>query len=396
MRTRVFYNLPESACYGCQACAQICPSGAINMKEDDEGFLFPHIDSDKCIECNLCEKTCPTQLNVIESLFHKTPDYVDAAWEHNIEDRLESTSGGAFFAIALKWLENGGIVYGAGFDDKLNVRHIRISDTEELKRLRGSKYVQSDVSDSFKLVKNDLKQGVKVLYSGTPCQIAGLRSFLKKNYDNLLTIDLVCHGVPSPLIFKEHLKYQERKYNSQLIDYKFRHKKRTGWRSYIKYIFSTKNSKAVNIGNDYYAFCFYNSYINRRSCFQCKFSCSTRIGDITLSDFWHAENKCKKLRKIRKYGFNMVMCNTQKGRDAYTSSMEKLNYITLPIQVAIDGDVRLRHTESAPAERETIFKEFHEHGYEWLTINRWRKSSLIPRFIPTFVKNLIYEIKARI
>lgn len=396
MRTRVFYNLPESACYGCQACAQICPSGAINMKEDDEGFLFPHIDSDKCIECNLCEKTCPTQLNVVETLFHRTPDNVDAAWEHNIEDRLESTSGGAFFAIAHKWLENGGVVYGAGFDENLNVKHIRISHIDELKRLRGSKYVQSDVSDSFKLVKNDLKQGVRVIYSGTPCQIGGLRSFLKKDYDNLVTIDLVCHGVPSPLIFKEHLKYQEQKFGSQLIDYKFRGKKKTGWRSYIKYYFKNGESKSFFLGGDFFAYCFYRAFYNRRSCFQCGFSCSSRVGDITLSDFWNAENKCKKLRKIRKHGFNMVMCNTQKGRDAYTSSMEKLNYITLPTHVAIDGDVRLRHTESKPAERDIIFKEFHKHGYEWLTINRWRRPSLISRLIPTFVKNLIYEIKARI
>ncbi|QCD41029.1 4Fe-4S dicluster domain-containing protein [Duncaniella dubosii] len=180
MRTHVFYNLPESACYGCQACAQICPVGAIEMLNNREGFLYPKINSTKCIECNLCEKTCPTQENVVNPLFHTLPKDVQAAWNINFEDRLTSTSGGIFYVLGRKWIENGGIVYGVDFDDHLNVVHTRVNNIAGLQRLRGSKYVQSDITGILQQVKDDLKNGLKVLFSGTPCQVGGLRTFLKK------------------------------------------------------------------------------------------------------------------------------------------------------------------------------------------------------------------------
>ncbi len=396
MRTKVFYDLPESACYGCRACAQICPVNAIEMHADREGFLFPEIDTDKCIGCDLCEKTCPTQNSVINPLFYKTPENVDAAWEKNLTDRLNSTSGGVFYAIAYKWIADGGVAYGAAFDDHLVIKHIRVSQLEELKRLRGSKYVQSDVTNTYVHVRTDLRHGLKVLYSGTPCQIAGLRAFLKKDYEKLLTIDLVCHGVPSPLMFREHLNYQRHRYGKAIVCYQFRSKKLSGWRSYIKYIFEGGNSKSFFWGGDFFAYCFYRAFYNRKSCFQCGFSRSSRVGDITLSDFWNAENKYGSLRKVRKYGFNMVMCNTSKGRCAYEKAIEKLNHMSLPTEIAIKGDVRLRHAEPMPAERNTIFNEYFEHGYDWLVANHWSGLSLKSRIIPTWIKNLIYELKARL
>ncbi len=396
MRTKVFYDLPETACYGCQACAQICPVSAISMVPDEEGFLFPQIDTDKCIECNLCEKTCPTQESVAKPLFNAIPTNVDAAWEKDFDARLESTSGGAFYIFGKKWIEDGGVVYGADFDDKLHVRHCKAVTIEELQRQRGSKYVQSDLSGILKAVRTDLKAGIKVLFSGTPCQVAGLRAFLKKDYPNLICIDLVCHGVPSPLIFLEHLKYVEKTSGKQIVDYKFRGKERSGWRAYIKYIFKDKTVEKRFLGNDFYAYSFYRSRFNRRSCFSCGFSHAKRVGDITLSDFWNAERYSKELRKQRKYGFNMIMCNTEKGRNLYNETISKFGRIELPLQIAVDGDVRLRHAEKAPLDRDSIFQEYHTHGYEWLVNNRGPKNSIASRLTPTWVKNLIYEIKSRI
>ncbi|WP_300502338.1 Coenzyme F420 hydrogenase/dehydrogenase, beta subunit C-terminal domain [Bacteroides caecimuris] len=396
MRTKVFYNLPETACYGCQACAQICPVSAIEMKSDKEGFLFPKIDTEKCIECNLCEKSCPTQEKVSNPLFHPTPENVDAAWEKDFQARLESTSGGAFYVMAKRWIENGGVVYGAEFDENLCVRHQRADSIDALKRQRGSKYVQSNLDGIMKQVKADLVNGVKVLFSGTPCQVAGLRSFLKKDYPNLICIDLVCHGVPSPMIFTEHLRYIETTRGKQITDYKFRGKERSGWRAYIKYIFKDCKEEKNFLGEDFYAYCFYNSRFNRRSCFTCGFSQSQRVGDITLSDFWNAEKVCKSLRIPRKYGFNMVMCNTPKGEALYQSAIDKLEHLSLPVKVAIEGDVRLRHTEDAPVDRESIFDEYYSHGYNWLVENRGPHYSIASRYTPTWLKNLVYEIKARI
>lgn len=396
MRTHVFYNLPESACYGCQACAQICPVGAIEMLNNREGFLYPKINSTKCIECNLCEKTCPTQENVVNPLFHTLPKDVQAAWNINFEDRLTSTSGGIFYVLGRKWIENGGIVYGVDFDDHLNVVHTRVNNIAGLQRLRGSKYVQSDITGILQQVKDDLKNGLKVLFSGTPCQVGGLRTFLKKDYENLVCVDLVCHGTPSPLIFKEHISFIQNKTNQKIIDYKFRGKEKTGWRAYIKYIYPDGKSEKKILGNDFFAYSFYKSRFNRKSCFSCGFSRSERVGDITLSDFWNAEKYYKPLRLQRKYGFNLIMCNNQKGQNLLRKISSDIESITLPVDVAIKGDVRLRHSEPIPPERDSIFEEFYLHGYEWLTKNRCIRHSWRNKIIPIFIKNLIYEIKARI
>lgn len=366
------------------------------MARNKEGFLFPEIDSSKCVECGLCEKSCPTQDNVINPLFHETPEVVEAAWEKDMEARLQSTSGGLFYVFAKKWIESGGLVYGAAFDEHLNVHHVCVNDIDGLKRLRGSKYVQSDVRGIYKEIKKRLLAGDRVMFSGTPCQVAGLKSFLKKDYENLITADLVCHGVPSPLIFESHRMYLESSRGKKLVDYKFRGKEKSGWRSYIKYIFNDSTIEKKSLGNDFFAYCFYNSKFNRKSCSSCQFSQSKRVGDITLSDFWNAENTIKSLRKQRKYGFNMVMCNSRKGENLYSTIKDKVEYVSTPSIIAINGDIRLRRAEPSPADREQFFEDYYAHGYEWLVKNHNPRKSGLSKIVPIWIKNLIYEIKARI
>lgn len=192
----------KSNCCGCNACVQKCPKQCISMREDDEGFLYPYVDKTLCIECGLCEKTCP----IINSKEERKPLNVFAAKNQNDEVRMQSSSGGIFTLLAENVIDEGGVVFGAGFNERWEVVHSFAENKKDLAKFRGSKYVQSKVGNSYKLAEAFLKQGRKVLYSGTPCQIAGLKQYLRKDYVNLLAVDFICHGVPSPGVFRTYLR----------------------------------------------------------------------------------------------------------------------------------------------------------------------------------------------
>ena len=396
MRDFVYTNKSIEECYVCKACEQICPKNAITMSENEEGFQYPHIDTSKCVDCGLCQCVCPTQMENISVLFHVTPQTVSAAWNPNLSERLESTSGGMFFLLACQFINERGVVYGADYREDLTVFHCRFDDSEALKRARGSKYVQSDINDTFLQVRTDLKNGRKVLFSGTPCQIAGLRLFLRKPYDNLFTIDLVCHGVPSPFFFKKNLTFLEKEYGDHVVDFKFRAKKKSGWRSYVKYVFNQRKPIWDFLGKNYYTHAFHLGYFNRASCYTCDFSRSERVGDITLSDFWGAEKHCRSLKKARKWGFNLVMCNTPQGRSLYETVLKYVESMECPVEWAIQGDVRLRHTEQRPGMRDKAYKLLSEKGYAYMSSVYGIKESLPQRLIPAWAKNLIREIQSRI
>lgn len=393
MRSFIYSNKSIDACYGCQACMQICAHKAITMVRNEEGFIYPQIDENKCTDCSMCEKVCPTQETNLISAFHEVPKEVYALWNKDLEDRLASTSGGAFFLLATKVIEEGGIVYGVGYNDELMACHKRVDNVESLKLLRGSKYMQSDVNTTYKQTKEDLKAGKTVLFSGTPCQIAGLKLFLRKEYQKLIMIDLVCHGTPSPMIFKEHINYLENKYGDKIVDFKFRAKKRTGWRSYAEYVFKRIKSVSFFWGGDYYCHAFHHGYLNRESCFSCQFSKAERISDITLSDFWGGENYSKELKKQRKYGFNLVMCNTKAGKKLVDSIADKVERRLFPVDNAIKGDIRLRSTESRSDFRNEAYKICKEKGYAYMVDTYGLKITLAQKLVPTWMKNLIREIQ---
>lgn len=394
MKTFIYENKPTEYCYGCSACKEICHAKAITMVADKEGFLYPQINSAICTNCGLCEKICPTQEENIYKLFHSCPQHVNAAWNKNLADRLESTSGGIFFLLANQCINDGGVVYGVALDEELHAKHVRISSQQELYCLRGSKYVQSDTQETFQQIKQDLLSGTYVLYSGTPCQIAGLRLFLRKDYEELITIDLVCHGVPSPYIFKEHIHYIEKKEKDKITDFKFRAKKKSGWRSYAKYIFRKRQPIYNYWGADYFCHAFQQGYLNRKSCFTCNFSTSKRIGDITLSDFWNAEKYSKELKRQRKYGFNLVMCNSPKGQNLFKKIDSSIECRSFPIAIAIKGDVRLRQAEPCPAFREQVYEICRNKGYDYLVKNHKRHATFIEKIVPTWSKNIIKEIQS--
>lgn len=223
-------------CAGCTSCMASCPKNAITMEKDGWGFQYPSIDMKKCVNCGLCDKVCP----FVQSSSAKLPIQEVYAVKHRDAEILkESTSGGIFTAISDYVLEQGGVVYGAAFDENMVVRHMRATTPEQRNRMRGSKYVQSDMGDIFTQVKQDIIKKKKVLFTGTPCQVAGLKNFLKNATDGLICLDLICHGVPSPVIYKEHLNFLSEKMKMNVLDYKFRPKD-WGWHIHREIVYGEK------------------------------------------------------------------------------------------------------------------------------------------------------------
>lgn len=331
----------KEKCTGCMACYNICSHKAIKMKSNNEGFLYPGIDKLKCVNCHLCEKVCP-QINQI-ILVEKYEKKVFAAWQKSKAILKKSTSGGAFSAFAKVILNRSGAVYGAGFDANLKVVHKRINNIKSLSELRGSKYVQSEIGDTFKQVKRDLDNGLLVLYSGTPCQIDALYSFLSKKYvGKLYTIDLVCHGVPSPLVYKEYLKYMSKKYNSKISDIYFRYKK-PGWFVFgMKILFENGKIYENDTYHDPFIRGFLREYFLRPSCHDCQYTNINRPADITLADFWgYKETSFQD--QDNDQGISMVMINNENGENLFNLSKNNLKAFHRTLEDAVQGNQALKN-----------------------------------------------------
>ena len=274
----------KADCCGCSACEQICPVHAISMRRDELGFDYPVVNENTCINCKACDEVCPpkNEFNV------RIPQYVYAVKNKNNEERIRSSSGGVFPILAKDVLAKGGTVYGAAFDQKWNVHHIKIESEGELFLLQGSKYVQSKMGTTFMQVRKNLQEGRLVLFSGTPCQVAGLLRFLKKRYINLITVDVACHGVPNPRIWEDFLKKTSS--NKTIEKIKFKNKS-TGW-NWDSYSFSMtisgKTSK-TNVWKHPYMRLFLNDFILRPSCHTCHYRSGKSGADITIADYWGIE-----------------------------------------------------------------------------------------------------------
>ena len=275
-------------CTGCGACVQRCPKRCISWTEREFGFRYPQIDKDACVNCGQCEKVCP----IDKALEVSAEQKAYAAVHKDDEVLAKSTSGGAFTAIADAVFAQGGIVYGAAMLDGMQVKHIRTSGKDDFEGLRSSKYLQSDTGTTYQMVEQDLKQGKTVLYSGTPCQIDGLKNFLGKDYENLYTADIVCHGVGSQAYFDKYMDYARERYG-KIKALRFRSKEYAGWScgGGVVVVDSSDCLKKIpyrDFDNYYYSY-FLSGDIYRKSCYSCKYANTNRVGDFTLGDYWGVE-----------------------------------------------------------------------------------------------------------
>lgn len=313
----------KSQCCGCTACASICPKNAIVMVPDGMGFKYPKVDVLKCTECGLCENVCSFNENYDKSLNLSEP-VIFAARHKDIHEVETSRSGAAFIAISDYVLDNGGIVYGVGYKDHFRVAHKRAITKEERNEFKGSKYVQSDLEGIFAQIRKDLKNGNTVLFSGTPCQTAGLNSFIgKKLRENLILVDIVCHGVPSPYIWKDYIEYVENKYKSKITKVDFRDKTRIGWAGHIE---SFVMSNGEKIESNIYADLFCNNIMLRQSCGVCHYTNIKRPSDFTIADYWGWEKVSDDFNSDDK-GCSLLFINSSKGQSLFQNFAYKLNLI---------------------------------------------------------------------
>lgn len=312
-------NIKKEECCGCGSCYVSCPRQCIEMQEDNEGFFYPRINESLCVDCHICEKSCPS-LNVVSDVSEKKC-YVAI---NNSDERMLSSSGGMFVLLARKIIEDGGVVVGAAFDDNWLVHHVLCEKADDLTRLMGSKYLQSRNYEAYDATKRLLEENKKVLYTGTACQIAGLKRFLKKDYYNLLTVDVLCHGVPSPGVWKRYLKELTQSYGNKITNVSFRDKD-TGWKNYSMTIcFGNGKTYSQKHCEDTYMHLFLSNVILRPSCHVCKYKSVDRPSDLTIGDAWGVDDLFPDYYDDK--GTSVVVIHSAKGQALFDSISLSLNH----------------------------------------------------------------------
>ncbi len=355
-------NLPFIKCSGCAACVQVCPKSAILMKANSEGFLYPNVNAELCINCKLCEKTCPVLNEKGSGEFSERKTY--AAIFNNEKLRLESSSGGMFTALAEKIINDGGVVFGAEFDTDFSVKHGWTETSEGLERFRGSKYLQSRTENSFLECKKFLEDGRKVLFTGTSCQIAGLKSFLRKDYEKLFAVDVICHGVPSPALWQKYIKFREKKSASRILKTAFR-RKNDGWKLYsLSFTFANDSEYSQPLTKDKYLQLFLKDNALRESCYECSFRGDGHKADITLADFWGVENILPDFFDDK--GTSLVIIHNEKGMDFFTDVKDMCCYKEVDFYEAIKFNPAYYKSVKRPEKRKTFYKNFEKSSIETL------------------------------
>lgn len=370
---------PEKDCTGCFACMNICPKNAISVGTDKMGKTIPRVDSAKCVDCRLCQKTCPAN----NPLVRCEPKNVYAAWSKNEQDIRLSSSGGAASVFSRKILQEGGVVFGAAVIDGM-VSHIAIENEDGIEKLRSSKYVQSDIGYAYRKVKCDLLDGKPVLFTGTPCQIAGLRNFLGKKYENLYTVDLICHGTPPNSYLREHL--------ASVLG---KHKEwdRVTFRGEHNYILTVYRGNQIIYQKsnelDTYFRSFLNGLIFRENCYSCLYANEKRVGDITVADFWGIDRK--KMEHPYDGRISLVLINTERGERLFDKVKDNMIWEKHTLAEAMSSEQTNLHHPSIPHKDRALFEAIYiKQGFETAVkkteIGRNIRRTEIRKFIKDYLK----------
>jgi coenzyme F420-reducing hydrogenase beta subunit len=345
----------KEICTGCGACYSVCPTKCISMEYNSEGFLFPIVDDESCIKCYKCRETCPS-LNLLTNTNEGKPITI-GCWHKNEDTVKMSSSGGAFSAIAEYIFENKGVVIGCTMDEILTPHHILVSNYNDLKLIRGSKYIQSEIRDVYIKTKELLDKEIKVLFTGCPCQVAGLYAYLKdKDYGNLITVDLVCHGVGSKTFFDKYIDEMNDKYKDKITGLTFRSKEKTGKKYVTKLSFLNRSSIYIPAVNDSYMSCYLQRAIYRESCYSCKYASLPRVADITIGDFVGIDRGVVSKEDYHN-GISVILLNNKKGIEYFDEFKRYLNWIERPLEEATSTNLNIYEPSKLPNSREKIFSE---------------------------------------
>ena len=354
----------KSQCCGCMACESVCTHKAIIMQPDEEGFLYPSVNSSLCINCGLCDAVCPIiYRNKNVDLSHN-PKALYAVRHKDKETLLDSSSGGAFFALAELVINKGGIVCGVEYSPSMEVRHAFAETLDGCRRFMGSKYVQSNLNGIFHQIKSYLKSDRYVLFTGTPCQVEALNLYLKKPYKNLITSDLVCHAVPSPLIFKEYIKFVNKRKNAKLTSIDMRYKRLCGWSHRYSYRYAFDTCKSICDPSDIsnWGRLYFSRLIDRPSCHDCKFTNFHRSGDFTLADFWDDAHRRPDLYSSD--GTSLFLVNSEKGMSLLSSIKEYLDLWSITPEEAWQPCLE-KATMKAPL-RDKFWNDYRQKGFSFV------------------------------
>ena len=361
----------KEQCCGCGGCEQACPVGAIHPEIDDLGFYHPTVFTNQCVNCGTCMSKCP--ITNIDNMLSENLVEVYAAILKDREVLSNSASGGVFAGIARTFIQCGGIVYGAAWTNSFDVAHIRIANCDKLQMLQKSKYTQSSIFNCFKTVESDLLDGRSVLFSGTPCQVAAIKAYLNKDYENLFTMDIVCHGVGSPDMFKDEIKATSVKHHKPVESINFR-SKRNGWGASGEIVFQNGKTIDYNKNTSPYYYYYLEGTNYRDSCYVCPFAQEKRVGDLTIGDYWNFKRVHPDVISETDLGVSCLIINTEKGKKLLDYCKKDFTLITSSFDKIATHNDQLRFPAIIPKNRDLIIKNYSQEGYPSV-LRCWKKTT---------------------